>query len=116
MTPKEYVEYLKFRREYTGPSVAAHEVGTDSRILCEGYTVDRDDFVVEMTSGIFEVWINNVSVARGRTMPLELLRPNKRAHPERTDLRFAKVMLMHGEPLTFASWRMGSPLFEGGRS
>jgi hypothetical protein len=84
-------------------------LGRQERTLVYGYTLERETFHVYVRGGEIHVHIYNykgetLGHIHGDELPAEMLRPSKRAYPERTEYAFAQYMKSIGHPLTFTNF------------
>lgn len=72
------------------------------RPLVEGYTLDREDFLVyhDPDDGLIRRYVGSTERAFA-TWDALLLAPSKRAYPEKTDQGFAYLMRQRGAELPF---------------
>lgn len=90
------------------PRLSAAElmIGSDGHTLGYGYTCARHTWHCYLRDRQLHVVIYDISetvlsYTSGPWLPCEMLRPDKRVYPERTDMMFAMLMAHAGYPLPF---------------
>lgn len=108
MTPEQYAAYGAV--PHHNPVIRASDLATENsryRVLCEGYTLERWTFLVDLDGDEIVKTIfagDEMIVERKAEFPAEELRPSKRAYPARTDYIFAVLMRQAGAPLSFTRY------------
>jgi hypothetical protein len=109
MNKSEYAAFDAEDANVIRPAVTARQLGDVNRTLTYGYDTDRNTFHVYLHEGVlYAVYYDYddkpFKTSSGPELPAELLRPNKRVHPEYTDIGFARIMRDLGFPLPFTTW------------
>ena len=120
MDRRQY-EYVRQIAEF--PTLSVDEVGTDERTLMYGYRPNGDKLHVYVYDGELHVYVYKTSVISpgvtetteilhrhghvldtGVLLDIGLVRPQMRAHPERTEAHFARLMAERGAKIAFTAF------------
>lgn len=113
MHEHEYAEYQAIQTVPSEPVLTIEDFAGPDRTLIYGYTCDRDTVHVYLTDGELHYVLSGGAAGQrggilryehGTSLPAELLRPNKRAYPARTDLTAALRMAQLGFELSFVGF------------
>ena len=124
MDEETYSAFKLEKVEIEDPVVTVYDISGADRTLTLGYDCDRNTFHVWVEEGCIHAMLysghDTVDRLRAKVvlwrdyglgLPARILRPNKRVHPQYTDVTFARTMRDLGFQLPFTNW--SEPAREG---
>lgn len=109
MRHDEYEYLTRWKHAQPPATMSVDDIGRQDRTLVYGYDLDRTTVHVYKSGGELHALRYDshgviVGYVHGTTVDLEVLKPTKRAYPERTDYEFAAAMARVDSPLTFTTF------------